>query len=157
MDITEENLVAEIQLGNIRAWGALYDTYAPLVVKIISQHTQNEEESEELLLRCFMQIKANLAEYDASRSRVFTWILQCVQATIKDALSYKTGGLKNQADNKYVIDNTSAKDLDRDLLLDMALLKGCSYSEIADEKGISREEVMVLIRKEINQLKKSLK
>jgi RNA polymerase sigma-70 factor (ECF subfamily) len=72
---TEEELVEKLKLKNEQAFGFLYDHYSKALYSVIYQMIPHQEIAEDLLQQVFLKIWKNIQLYDASKGRLFTWML----------------------------------------------------------------------------------
>lgn len=79
-------VLAEVAGGDLRAFGVLYDTLAPLVhgvsLRVVRDPSRAEEVTQEVLLEVWRQA----ARYDAGRGSVRTWVLTIAHRRAVDAV-----------------------------------------------------------------------
>ena len=85
LPISESLLTARLKARDEKAYELLYDYYAPALLGIIIKIVKSEEEAENLLQDAFVKIWLKIGQYDASRGRLFTWMLNISRNT---ALNY---------------------------------------------------------------------
>lgn len=81
LPISEELLVGMLKTKDAKAFELLYDHYAYSLLGIITRIIKNEEEAENLLQDSFVKIWLNIGQYDASRGRLYTWMLNICRNT----------------------------------------------------------------------------
>ncbi len=85
MPISEAHLIARLKAKDEKAYELLYDNYAPALLGIIAKIVKDEEEAENLLQDSFVKIWLKIGQYDPTRGRLFTWMLNISRNT---ALNY---------------------------------------------------------------------
>lgn len=79
--ISEDELVRGLQSRDEKAFALLYDNYSPALLGIIAKIVKEEAEAENLLQDSFVKIWKNIGQYDASKGRLFTWLLNIARNT----------------------------------------------------------------------------
>jgi hypothetical protein len=150
----DEDLVAEIIVGNPLALQSLFDKYASFILGLIRQSKVTEDKVDEVLITCFMYIRNDMGEFDPAKKRLFTWILLQARKAIRDVGSDEKTYQQIQAKLKYVKDNSTSTNRSGKLL-GLLMTEGYSYEELSGAMGVTRKELMTLVREEVNQMKKS--
>ncbi len=83
-DTMELNLIALLQSGENDGYETLYDNYAPMLFGIICRIVGNNEDAENLLQDCFIKIWRNIQQYDATKGRFATWLINIARNTAID-------------------------------------------------------------------------
>jgi DNA-directed RNA polymerase specialized sigma24 family protein len=73
---TEGELVRQLQLHEEQAFQFLYDNYSKALFTVIYQVVPDQAQAEDLLQQVFVKIWKNITTYDASKGRLFTWMLK---------------------------------------------------------------------------------
>jgi RNA polymerase sigma factor (sigma-70 family) len=170
---TEENLVASLRARNNEAFSYLYDNYSGALFKAIKQIVIEEECAEDVMQEVFIQIWKKIESYDASKSRLYTWMLCISKNAAIDATRSKSFH-KSQVTDKYSeetelcsINNNSSAHIDyiglektlRNLknihrkLIELSFFKGYTHEEISQMEKIPVGTVKTRIRYGLNQLK----
>lgn len=129
----------------------IFNKYSPLVLTLLKELNVTEEKTEEILIACFINISNNIQEFDSTKQRLFTWILQKVKITITEVCKEEKNNLEIQNRINFV---KSHKDCLDPSLIRLFILHGGNIDELAQLNGVSRQELMVIIRNNINQMKK---
>ncbi len=74
-EIEENELVAWLRSGDSDAVGLLYDRYASPLYGVIFRIVQSDELAEDILQEAFIKIWRSFPQYDESRGRLFTWLI----------------------------------------------------------------------------------
>jgi RNA polymerase sigma factor (sigma-70 family) len=143
---------------------------------VILRIVRKEEVAEEVLQDVFLKIWDRFANYDASKGKLFTWMVnvarnQAIDKTRSREIikEQKTSGIENSVSridsSGYVeqrIDDIGVKDILKDLSEDQRFvvehlyLKGYSQSELAEEFNIPLGTVKTRLRLAMQQLRMSL-
>ncbi|HEY1101302.1 MAG TPA: sigma-70 family RNA polymerase sigma factor [Myxococcota bacterium] len=67
-------LVARVAVGDARAFGALYDRYASLLLGLGVRLLSNRAEAEDVLHDVFVEVHKRAGDFDAARGTVRTWL-----------------------------------------------------------------------------------
>jgi RNA polymerase sigma factor (sigma-70 family) len=155
----------------------LYDHYAGALLGVVARILKKEELAEEVLQDVFLKIWDRIESYDASKGRLFTWMLniarnQAIDKTRSKEFSKakKTGDIDNyvnRIENEgYVeqkVEGIGLQNLlntlpeDQRFIIDQHYLKGYTQAEIAEEFNLPLGTVktrMLLAMKELRNLLK---
>ncbi|WP_424492963.1 RNA polymerase sigma factor [Salinimicrobium sp. GXAS 041] len=112
----QDQLIAELQLGNEKAFERIYELYSESIYGIIYSIIHDEKISEEILQDVFLKIWNNASSYNSDKGRFFTWILNIARNASIDkrrSKDFKDIGLNVKSDNFVDIlearSNTSGK------------------------------------------------
>lgn len=72
---TEEELISRLRAKDAAAFSYLYDNYSGAIYGVIFRHFEDQEQSEDILQETFVKIWKNIASYDESKGRLYTWML----------------------------------------------------------------------------------
>jgi RNA polymerase sigma factor (sigma-70 family) len=172
----EEELVMLVKQRNQDAFTYLYDNYAAalngVIIKLVDDHTL----AEDILQESFLKIWNNFGAYDASKGRLFTWMLNITRNLTIDTLRSK--GYKKQAkisadensvsiyaDSSYGAASFDALGVKKHLavlkpeqrvVIDLAYFSGFTQDEIAGQLGIPLGTVKTRMRSALIELRKVL-
>jgi RNA polymerase sigma-70 factor (ECF subfamily) len=172
----EEELIALLKGGDESAFAYLYDNYSAALYGIIYRIINNNQLAEDILQEAFVKIWNNFSSYDASKGRLFTWMVNIARNLSIDTTrgkSYKQQ-MKIQS-NENAVTNASNRvnenerfDLlgvrqqltalkeDQKQIIDLAYFQGFTQNEISQKLGIPLGTVKTKIRTAILELKKIL-
>jgi RNA polymerase sigma factor (sigma-70 family) len=154
----------------------LYDHYSGALYGVIFRIIKSEDIAEEVLQDVFMKIWDRFDNYDASKGRLFTWMIniarnQSIDKTRSKEISKarKTGDIENVVSKidgeRYIeqhIEGIGVKDILKSLpeeqkfIVEHLYLKGYSQSELAEEFNIPLGTVKTRLRMAMQQLRKTL-
>ncbi|WP_018343542.1 RNA polymerase sigma factor [Cytophaga aurantiaca] len=159
---------------DVKAFEYLYDNYSGAVYGIIFKIVRSEEFAQELLNDCFLRIWNKINDYDASKGKLFTWILNIARNLALDKLRSKEYKAKMKTDD--VSENVSISDLqysqannpefigikemveklpiEQKKLIDLMYFQGYSQSEIAEELNMPLGTVKTRVRAAMSTLRK---
>ena len=130
----------------------LYEKYAGALYGLIDQILPGSKNNNELLGQAFTRIIDSINEYDASRGRLFTWMMQLVRQLAIDQL--KAGSQQEvpgmdplHKDSRGVKGLIAKLQGDEQQVICLIYLKGYSIDEIARQLGIPPEIVKIKINK----------
>lgn len=171
----QDELVVLIKNRDQKAFSYLYDTYSKALFGIIYAIIDDHEETEVLTQNTFIKIWNSFDNYDSSKGRLFTWMINIAQNAAIDFKRSKNN--KNQnlnvSNNVYEVNELFTEDFSSDtigligvvekltsenvLLIQLAYYKGCTQQEISEELNIPLGTVKMKMRKAILILREQLK
>lgn len=151
----------------------LYDNYSASLYGVIYRILPKEDMAEEVLQDVFLKIWDKIESYDASKGRLFTWMLNIARNQAIDKLrsreiskSNKTKDIDslvhtidNQEQVEQRIDGIGVTDIlkvlpeEQRFIVDYLYFKGYSQSELAEESGIPLGTVKTRLRAAMQQLR----
>ena len=81
----ETQVVTRLQQRDMLAFAQLYDNYSATLYGVALKIVQSKEIAEQVIQDTFMKIWDNSASYDASKGRLYTWMLNITRNTAIDA------------------------------------------------------------------------
>lgn len=82
----EKHIVELLAARDERAISLLYDHYADALYGVALKVTRDQNLAQDVLQESFVKIWKKADNYDASKSRLFTWLFRVVQNTAIDAI-----------------------------------------------------------------------
>jgi len=170
---TESELVVLLKSKDRNAYNYLYDNYAGALYGIIMNVIGKEDLARDILQEVFVKIWRNIDQYESSKGRLYTWMLNIARNSAIDVLrsakynkDKKTGSIDNNVDmnsgsmatmiktdhlglNKIV---DGLKDEYRQII-NLAYFKGYTQEEVAEELNIPLGTVKTRTRTALMQLK----
>jgi RNA polymerase sigma-70 factor, ECF subfamily len=179
--LDDNTLLLKIAHNEQLALSQLYDRYARIVYAMALRSLRSPEESEEVVLDVFAQVWRIADRYDASKSRVDTWLFMMARSRILDRvrkLQRRAPITKETVDLAEIQLPASGVDpfeaaiilerreqvvlvleqlpLEQRLVIELAYYQGLSQSEIALQTGMSLGTVKTRIRLGLNKLRAAL-
>ena len=173
---SEEELVLCLQRRDQKAFSYLYDNYCGALNGIICRMVDDTQLTEDILQEAFLKIWNNFSQYDSSKGRLFTWMINLTRNLTIDTLRSK--GFKKQQkisrDENSVSNfhdkNTGADKFDtmglrqqvarlkpeQKSIIDLAYFNGYTQEEISKEMGIPLGTVKTRMRSAMMELRKML-
>jgi RNA polymerase sigma factor (sigma-70 family) len=170
---TETELVNLLKQHDEQAFSYLYDNYAAALNGVIFRMTNNMALSEDILQETFIRIWNNLDRYDATKGKLFTWLINIARNLTIDTLRSK--GYKKQlqiSTDENTVSNVQAfsvsvaqydsiglrKQLEQlrpeqKKIIDLAYFEGYTQDEIARETGVPLGTVKTRMRSAITALR----
>lgn len=174
---SEPDLILLLKKKDQRGYSYLYDNYAPALFGVIVKIIGEREEATDILQECFIKIWRNIENYDSTKGRLFTWMIQITRNTAIDfarsAPEKKEKRTNRLEPNLPTIEQKNATHLPVDHLglntvieglrnedkeiVDLAYFKGFTQKEIAEELSIPLGTVKTRARNALIKLKNILK
>ena len=156
-----------------RGFDVLYNNYSSSLYGVINLIVKKEEFAEEILQDTFIKIWKKIEDYDASKGRFFTWMLNIARNMAIDKLrskEFKSGSKtddissfvdigdsgyaeKNNMDHIGVRDVLKKLSDDHRFLIQKMYFEGYSQSEIAEEFDIPLGTVKTRVRAAMSKLR----
>ncbi|WP_158797115.1 RNA polymerase sigma factor [Pedobacter sp. L105] len=174
ISLSEEDLVRALKGQETIAIQALYDMYSGALLGVISRIVQHSEVAEDLLQETFIKIWNSAENYDSSKGRLFTWMINVARNLAIDKIRSKD--FRNSSKNQDIENNVDFIDSQkrltfnadtlglRDLVtalkpefndvLNMVYFKGYTHVEAAEELNLPLGTVKTRIRMAIMELRK---
>lgn len=171
---SETELVNLLQKRDQQAFAYLYDNYAPALNGVITELVENKELAEDILQESFLKIWNNFGSYDASKGRLFTWMINITRNLTIDTLRSK--GFKQQQKiltDEYSVSNRAESNSgvekfdfigirkqignlkpEYQVIIELAYFNGFTQDEIAKETGVPLGTVKTRMRAAILALRK---
>jgi RNA polymerase sigma factor (sigma-70 family) len=174
--IEESLLIAQLKKKDRMALSYLYDNYSASLYGVVFRIIKSEDVAEEILQDVFLKIWDKIESYDATKGKLFTWMLniarnQAIDKTRSKEISKdnKTKGIDNlvsridsQESIEQKVDEIDVKDLLKSLpeeqhfIVEYLYFKGYSQSELAEEYNIPLGTVKTRLRMALKQLRTTL-
>ncbi|RZL14202.1 MAG: sigma-70 family RNA polymerase sigma factor [Pedobacter sp.] len=174
ISLSEEELVTALKKQDIIAMHALYDMYSGSLMGVISRIVIQNEVAEDILQETFVKIWRSAGSYDATKGRLFTWMMNIARNLSIDKL--RSRDFKNNSKNQDIENNVNfidqqktltfnadllgLKDLVSDLrseysdVLNIVYFKGFTHVEAAEALGLPLGTVKTRLRMAIMELRK---
>jgi len=173
---SEEELIYLLKNRDQSAFSYLYDNYSGVLFGVIYKMLENREVAEDVLQEAFIKIWNNFTNYDASKGRLFTWMLNLTRNLTIDTIRSK--GYKKQAkiqNSENAVNNITDKanttekfdalgirkhltllKNDQKEIIDLAYFGGFTQEEISKKLNIPLGTVKTRMRSAILELRKVL-
>lgn len=174
---TELELVTLLKERDNQSYSYLYDHYSGALYSIILQVVSDQDLASDVLQEVFVNIWRKIETYDATKGRLFTWMLNIARNASIDMVRSK--GYQNIMKNRELPDYFEAKagtqttqiNIDHiglkkvlaglkeehRTLIDLAYFKGYTHEEISEIEDIPLGTVKTRIRSALIQLRTILK
>lgn len=167
---SEQELVDLLQQRNQKAFGYLYDHYSAALYGIVNSIVTDKESANDVLQNVFINIWKKIESYDASKGRLFTWMLNIARNAAIDEIRSK--GFKDAQKNQSLPENVdlagSIMPVTDDIglkkilgklkeewrvLVDLSYFQGFTHEEISKALNIPLGTVKTRIRSALIQLR----
>ncbi len=173
---TEEDLVMRLQNQDQSAFSYLYDNYAGALNGVIHRMIDDSQLAEDILQEAFLKIWNNFKQYDHSKGRLFTWMVNITRNLTIDTLRSKgykkqqkisqdensvsgykdSGNGADRFDTMGLRKQVSSLKPDQKIIIDLAYFSGYTQEEISKEMGIPLGTVKTRMRTAIMELRKMI-
>jgi RNA polymerase sigma factor (sigma-70 family) len=175
--LEEAELVAALQQRKKIGADALYEMYSASLMGIISRVISEKEIAEDVLQEALVKIWNSILQYDASKGRLFTWMVNVSRNLAIDKVRSKdfrnhsknqdlenhVNSIDEQRNSVYKPELLGVKDLvlklkaDQQVIVDLIYFKGYTHVEVAEELEIPLGTVKTRLRMGIIELRKYFK
>ena len=173
---SEEELVSLIQQQDQGAFSYLYDNYSGALNNVIVRMVEDAQLAEDVLQEVFIRIWNNFSQYDRSKGRLFTWMINITRNLAIDTLRSKgykkqqkisqdENSVSNYNDKSFSMGKYDAIGIQKQIanlkpeqksIIDLAYFCGYTQEEISAELGIPLGTVKTRMRSAISELRKIL-
>jgi RNA polymerase sigma factor (sigma-70 family) len=174
---SEEALVAALQRKDRSALEYLYDHYSAALLGVVARIIKKEELAEEILQDVFLKIWDRIDSYDASKGKLFTWMLNIARNQAIDktrskefSKSKKTDDIENlvgrvdrQDYTELRVEGIGLQEVLKQLpeeqrfVIDHHYLKGYTQAEMSEEFNLPLGTVKTRMRLAMKELRNLLK
>lgn len=167
----QEPLIKRLQQQDKAALSELYDAYGGALYGVALRIVQDEELAQQVLQDTFLKIWRNAGQYDPSKGRLFTWMLniarntaidltrtspfrQARKTTTLDSIVHRPGGMSANPEHvglRELVGNLEEKYRD---LIELVYFQGYTQEEAAEQTGIPLGTVKTRLRHAIGELRK---
>lgn len=172
-----DTLIRKFQEKEMAAFKQLHSMYAENICGVINTILKNRERSEEVCQDVFIKIWNNAQNYNPSKGRFFTWLLNIARNAAIDELRSKShknwkknlytdnfvGTLEGAENHDSKFDGIGIKKLLKGLkekcveLIDLLYFKGLTQKEAAEQLNIPIGTIKTRNRSCISQIRKNIK
>lgn len=174
---SEEQLIVSLKERNENGFHYLYDHYSGALYGVILRIVQSKDYTEEIIQDVFVKIWNSIHQYDSSKGRFYTWMINIARNTAIDYLKSKSfqNELKNQPLPDFVYNSAELSttnnssdfigfnnvldklETDKKELIDLAYYQGYTQNEISEKLKIPLGTVKTKMRNALMKLKDLLK
>lgn len=154
----------------------LYDHYSGAIYGAVLRILRTEEIAEEVLQDVFLKIWDKIEQYDASKGKLFTWMIQIARnlaidksrsketskAKKTDDIDFLVGTIDRQENMEMEVDAIGLKEVlqklsvEQQFIVSHLYLKGYTQSEVAEEFNIPLGTVKTRLRLAMTELRSLL-
>ncbi len=176
MKYTEDEIVALLKAKSKAGFDYLYENYSRAIYGVIFKVITNEDDAQDLVQDVFVKVWNNITQYDNSKGRLFTWMLNIARnAAIdktrskefkKDAknqsLDNSVGIINGRHSESMSVDHIGLDKLvaglkeDQRILVELIYLKGYTQAEVAEMLELPLGTVKTRIRNAILSLREKV-
>lgn len=168
----ESELIQLLKNKDKRGISMLYDNYAHALFGVINQVLNNQELSEDVLQETFIKIWKKIDTYDASKGRLYTWMLNIARNLSIDVTrskDYKKSLKVQTIDNAVYgsegtvdpanIDTIGLKDVvnqlkpDQQSIIKLIYFQGYTQKEVSEELEIPLGTVKTRVKAALDKLR----
>lgn len=173
-DISEEDLTDLVRSNTKDGFGILYTNYSAVLYGIAFKMVGSEEIAKDVLQDAFVKIWKNFSNYDRSKGRLFTWMLNITRNTAIDYTRTKefkkTSGFASETTLESMSPSTEPKidhigmsevlnllDTESKIVIETVYLKDYTHSEAAEYLELPLGTVKTRVRNGLIELRKLMK
>jgi RNA polymerase sigma-70 factor (ECF subfamily) len=174
--LSEQEIVSLLLQKDERGFNYLYDNYSAAIYGVVTRVVASKDYADEVIQDVFVKIWKNIAQFDAEKGRLYTWMLNLARNTAIDYVRSK--GFQNEQKNQSIpdfvndsnqyattanVDHIGLKDVllqikqDWRELIELAYFKGYTQQEIAERLDIPIGTIKTRTRNALIELKRLLK
>lgn len=173
ISLSETELISLLKSKDEKTFNYLYDNYSGALYGIILKVLGKEELANDVLQEVFVKIWRSIEQYDSSKGRLYTWMLNIARNSAIDTLRSKSFQQEQKTtdidNNVYLNDgrrsstnNTDVLGLKKSVmnlkpefrvLIDLAYFQGFTQEEISQALNIPLGTVKTRMRNAILELK----
>jgi len=167
----QEHYISRLQRQDQTVVGELYDAYGGALYGVVLRIVQSPELAQQVLQDTFVKVWRNGAAYDASKGRLFTWLVNIARNTAidatrtahfqqrqktdsLDALVHSPGGSALNPEHIGVREVVNRLDEKYRHLIELMYFQGYTQEEAAEETGIPLGTVKTRLRFAIGELRR---
>lgn len=174
--IDQDQLVAQMRAKQADAFSYLYDHYSAAIYGSISRIVSNEDVAQEVLQDAFMKFWDKIDQYDPTKGRFFTWMVNISRNLAIDKLRSKemkkvgktdtietyVTGIEQDNLHHLNVDGIGLKETltalrdEEKFILELVYFKGYTQSEISEEFDIPLGTVKTRLRMGLKNLRNVL-
>jgi RNA polymerase sigma-70 factor (ECF subfamily) len=172
---TETELVLLLKERDQSAFGYLYDNYSGALFNIVLAIIPDRELASDVLQEVFVKIWRQVALYDATKGRLFTWMMNIARNASIDVLRSKSYNNNQQnrelTENVYANAGTTVTNTDKiglrkvvhslkdeyKILVELSYFEGYTQDEISKMLNIPLGTVKTRLRNALLQLRELVK
>jgi len=168
----QDQLIIRLQQQDSTAVSDLYDAYSGALYGVVLKVVQTPELAEQVLQDTFLKAWRNAASYDASKGRLFTWLLNIARNTAIDAtrtahfqrrnqeqpldtLVHEPGGAAINPDHVGLRDLVDNLDEKHRSLIELVYFRGYTQEETSEATGIPLGTVKTRLRAALGNLRQA--
>jgi RNA polymerase sigma-70 factor, ECF subfamily len=173
-EFSETDLINRLRQGNDDAYKMLIDNYSAMLFGVIGRIVKDYDDAQNILQDSFVKIWMNIENYDASKGRLATWILNIARNTAIDFTRSKIYSQRSKNQNiehnvslesvafmtQTHIDAIGLRQIVDTLpqncreIIEWMYFEGFTQQEIADNMGIPLGTVKTRTRTALIELRK---
>ncbi|HTN47752.1 MAG TPA: sigma-70 family RNA polymerase sigma factor [Flavipsychrobacter sp.] len=168
---TEEQLVTLLRQKSNEAFNYLYDNYSGVIFGHICHIITDQDTAQDVMQETFVKIWNNIAQYDNTRGRIYTWMINIARNTAVDKLRSKGEIMKtkirgneeivniNAGKSEISTDTIGLKKMvselksDQKEIVDLAYFKGYTLDEISKALDTPLGTIKTRMRQAIKTLR----
>ncbi|MEO6831167.1 MAG: RNA polymerase sigma factor [Chitinophagaceae bacterium] len=162
-----------MQSGSREGFNYLYKNYSSVLYGVIFKVVLDEDTAQDVLQEGFVKIWNNIAQYDATKGRIYTWILNICRNAAIDKLRSKGEIMKRKIQKgEHIVDNlantrkteqqtdtiglramVAGLKPEYEAIVDLAYYKGYTMDEISKTLSVPLGTVKTRMRAAMQQLR----
>jgi len=132
--VDDGELLHRVSLRDQEAFAALYDRYATVLYSLCLAIVKKQEEAEDVLQECFLQMWEKASAFNSAKGSAYTWLATLTRHRAIDRLRSK----------HFRKDRQKQPDVDFDRMADPSALTPLENTSIAERAGIVKKAFATL-------------
>jgi len=174
--ISEEELIVLLKQKDQKTFTALYDNYSAALYGVILRIVTTDEVAEDVLQEAFVKIWNNFTSYDATKGRLFTWMINIARNLAIDKTRSKdfknnqknldvekiVSYIDSKRNTTFTPDGIGVKEIVAKLkpdyfnVVDLIYFKGYTHVEAAEALNLPLGTVKTRLRMAVMMLKEMM-
>jgi DNA-directed RNA polymerase specialized sigma24 family protein len=151
---SDPGLVTLLKQKDMVAYEFLIEKYAGALHGVVRQIVPGEEHASSVLKESFLNISTYIQQYDSTKCRLFTWMLQTTRETALKKLKELNLSVAAEDEKKETVIGKMSEKLDKEQqeLIQLSYFKGFTTGDLASRLNISEDTVKTKLKLALSHL-----
>jgi len=145
--MADNELIIQLKAKDDRALTMLFTRYSKSLYAVVASRVADRDQAEDALQQTIVNIWNQIGNYDESKGRLFSWMVNIARQTAAQKTNPVSGTFVNLSGDASRIDSIGTGEVVRKLkprciqMLDLLFFKGKNVDDVARELDLSAEAV----------------